>query len=393
MDDPLVLWLIISVLAALAATVLLVVMKLIHRMYLRWQGARMAHYIAAIGEMVSRKLLPERPAPGWARDPLFHRALAEYRLSLVGSERGFIDDLVEYLGVLDVLVDRIGKPFRPSARLASVATFVDLATESYVDDLRGLLGDPSHHIAIHAAKGLSRLRDIPSVAPILDRAVEASPWHAARLADALVGYGPVVGPPARAWIERSIDDPQPPIKTVALAVRVLGQVSDPAAEDLLVSILASDQPQWRVAAASALGFVGGNSAATALISALSDRHWPVRARAAASLGHLAVASATDQLRPLLNDEMWWVRQNAAEAIGRLPGGTEVLVKALSGNDPFAADAALYQLTLQGAVVEAARRSRTGKPTRVDVDLLAHVGNLPIDAQPLVMGLTGLESVL
>ncbi len=392
MNSSLLWWLLIAGSAALVATVILVVMKVTHRLYRRWQGVRSAQYVAVVGEMVSRNMLPLHPSPDWAHDPMFHNALVEYRLSLVGSEQGFVDELVEHLGVPEVLLDRIARRFPPSARLAAVSTFVDLATDTYVEDLRRLLDDPNNHVAIHAAKGLSRLRDVESVPAILNRAVVASPWHAARLADALVRFGPEVGPPVRRWIDQALASNDSPVSTIALGIRVLGQVSDADAETLLLRLLISDQPEWRVTAASALGSAGGDGAVLGLIDALDDDYWPVRARAASSLGHLAASTAADQLRLLLNDPMWWVRQNAAEAIGWLPGGTGILVSALSGDDPYAADAALYQLTMQGEVAEAARRSRRGIQSAVDIDLLAHVGNLPSDSRSAAFSMASLDFV-
>ena len=270
-------------------------------------------------------------------------------------------------------------------RLEAVSTFVDLATPDCIPDLRELLEDPNAHIAIHAAKGLSRLRDTDSVANILDRAMVAPPWHAARLADALTGFGYEVGPPVRAWIEYAVEMDEPPVATIALAIRVLGQVSDVDAEGLLLGFLAAGNPDLRVTAASALGSIGGDGAVIGLTRALADDHWPVRARAASSLGHLAAPSARDHLRPLLRDPMWWVRQNTAEAIGRLSGGTEVLIDALTGDDEFAADAALYQLTMQGAVAASLERSRTGTATSVDDKLLDQIATMPVSTHATPIG--------
>ncbi len=385
MNETLLLWLLGSACVAAGTTLVLVVVKLIHRAYLRERGVRSAHYVAAVGEMISRSILPEHPAPAWAQDSLFHNALIDYRLSLVGSERGFVDDLVEHLGILDVLRSRMAPRYSTSRRLEAVSTFVDLATEGCIPDLRNLVLDPSPHIAIHAAKGLCRLRDTASVGPILDRASAASPWHAARIADALTGFGYEVGEPVRQWIRTAMAADDVSVPTVALAIRVLGQVSDADAEGLLLTLLVSDEPEWRVTAASALGAAGGDGAVMGLIRALEDDHWPVRARAASSLGHLAAGSARDHLAPLLCDEMWWVRQNAAQAIGQLPGGVAVLIGSLDGDDPFASDAALYQLTIQGEVAKAAERSRSGDPTALDIDLIAHIGNLPVSTTAAPLG--------
>lgn len=377
MDDTLLLWLIGSASAAVVTMAVLVVVKLVHRSYGRWRGVRSAQYVAAVGELISRSILPERPHPAWRDDALFHDALVNYRLSLVGSERGFVDELVEHLGILDVLRSRMRRRHSTNHRLQAVSTFVDLATESCIPDLRQLLADPNAHIAIHAAKGLSRLRDTESVGAILDRAAVAPSWHAARLADALTGFGYEVGPPVRDWMILEIGADEPPVATISLAIRVLGQVSDVEAEGLLLELLASDFREWRVAAASALGHVGGDGAVLGLINALDDESWPVRARATTALGQLAAPTAVNHLRPLLSDSMWWVRQNSAEAIGRLPGGTQVLVDALRSDDPYAADAALYQLTMRGEIAAALERVRTGSGTELDAELLDHVGQMPV----------------
>lgn len=381
MDAHLLWWLFGAAAAALVTTVLLVCVKLVHRLYLRWQGVRTAQYIAVLGELISREMLPVDPPDDWAHDPLFHDALVEYRLILVGSERGFVDQLVAHLGVLEVLRGRIHQKLSTSRRLRAVSTFVDLATRSCTEDLRVLLEDANLHVAIHAAKGLSRLRDVASVPAILDRSVDSPSWHAARFADSLTEFGSDVGPPVRIWIERAVAKTDPPVQTVALAVRVLGLVSDVDAEPLLVRLLRSEHLEWRVVAASALGSVGGDAAVDGLVFALGDEDGSVRARSAVALGQLGDPSAAQHLRPMLRDRMWWVRQNAAEAIGELRGGTSVLVDALTDDDPYAVDAVLYVLTMNGTVASAALRSRSGKPTVDDIDLLAYVGNLPLGERP------------
>lgn len=376
MDIQLVWWLLAVATAAIAATVLLVCVKLIHRVYLRWQGVRTAQYIAVLGELISREMLPEDPPGDWAHDPLFHDALVEYRLALVGSERGFVDSLVDHLGVLTVLRQRMRNRISSTKRLRAISSFVDLATVQCTPDLRVLLADPNLHVAVHAAKGLSRLRDVASVGAILDRAVEAPQWHRARFADSLAQFGPEVGPSVQAWVRRAITIEDPPVATVALAARVLGLVGDLDAETLLLELLSSDCVEWRITAASALGTACGEHAVGGLLVALADPEGSVRARSAASLGHLGDPGVVHSLRPLLSDPQWWVRQNAAEAIGALPGGTAILVDVLGGRDPYAADVALYSLTMNGAVEEAVRRTRQGVLNSVDADLLAIVGNLP-----------------
>lgn len=377
-------WLLMAATASVIAAVTLVVTKLSHRLVLRWRGVRKARYVAALGEMISRRVIPGEMTPGWAEDPLFHDAVAEYRLTLSGEEHEYIDRLVETLGILDKLRELIGRRRLPqSRRLRAVATLVDLATESVIPVLRSLLEDPNPYVALHAAKGLSRLDDLESVPDILDQIEEAPEWHSARLADALMGFGLPAGPAVRTWVRRQLDDQDPSTDTISLAARVLGRIGDTEAESLLLELLTSYEPEWRVAAASALGRCGGREAVIALEKALEDDYWPVRARAAAGLERLADPTSSRKLAPLLTDPVWWVRQNAARAIGSLPGGHLELIRALGGADTYAADAALHQLTMLGAVKEAADRYDAGTATVTDLDLLSHaermVSSLPAAA--------------
>lgn len=369
-------WLWASGSAALICTVTLIIVKLAHRAWLRWRGVRSAHYIGALGEILSRQMIPADPPKGWAADPLFHAAVVEYRLTLTGEDREFIDRFVANVGILDVLSRQIRSRLFPARRLRAVSSFVDLATRDQIPRLRTLLNDSTHAVAIHAATGLSRLGDIDSITTILDRAVMAPPWHAGRLADSLIRMGPSAGGWIREWIEDQIDGPLPPLETVALAARVLGLITDIEAEPVLLRLLHSDHAEWRVAAASALGSIGGEHTVSELVIALTDESWPVRARAAAAIGDLAAPAALDELAPALSDPVWWVRQNAAEAVGKLPGGTDTLIDVLNGSDPYAADAALHQLTIIGHVADAADRARQGVATTRDVTLLSHIGRAP-----------------
>lgn len=372
MQSPFFSWLLISAAASIVAAAALVATKLSHRLLLRWQGVRKARYVGALGEMISRRVVPAEMTPGWADDPLFHDAVAEYRLTLNGEEHEYIDRLVERLGILGVLRGRIGRWWLPhSRRLRAVATFVDLATPGSIPVLRSLLANPNQYVALHAAKGLSRLDDLDSVPQILDQVKQASEWHSARMADALMGFGLPAGPAIRAWIRQEQAGPGPSVDTVALAARILGRIGDTDAEPLLLQLLESTEPEWRVAAASALGRCGGRDAVIALETALDDDYWPVRARAAAGLGRLADPTSSRKLAALLTDPVWWVRQNTAKAIGSLPGGRMELIRALGGEDTYAADAALHQLTVLGAIKEAADRYESGTATVTDLDLLSH----------------------
>lgn len=373
MDPLLVSILGVVVAAAVGAAGLLVVFKLAHREIRRWRGVRTAHYVAAVGEMVSRNMIPSSPPPAWGEDPLFHDALADYALLLTGPEREIVDELISRLGIVDVLRRRIRRRVPVTTRLRSVSSLVDLANESHVPDLRALVDDHSTHVRVHAIRGLARLGDVGSVERFLELGTTVKPWEAARIADALVEFGSDATAVIGEWIHEETSGTEPAVEMVGLAARALGLIGDPSAEDVLIGLLGSPLLDWRVAAASALEHTGGEAAVGPLTNALADGSWRVRARAVTALGGMADPDVAPSIAPLLRDRMWWVRQNAADALSRLPGGTTHLVAALDGDDPYAADAALSHLTTSGALAEAARHADDGTASDIDLRLLERAG--------------------
>lgn len=350
----------------------LAAIKFVHREILRWRGVRTAHYVAAIGELVSRGVVLASPPLSWSEDPYFHHALAEYRLLLTGSDRKIVDDLAEALGIHDVLVARTRRKLRLTTRLRAISSLVDLADERHVAVLRSLLQDSNSHVRVHAIRGLARLGDMAFVPEILDLARRVKPWEAARIADALVDLGGSAVTPLVEWIEEELSSRRPDIDVVALAARVLGLIGDPEAEPALLRLLESDEADWRLVAASALEHTGGFDAVPALLEALEDRDWRVRARVAVALGATAEPSVARPVSGLLNDPVWWVRQNAAAALGSIPGGIDHLMVALQGPDAYAADAALNQLTVSGVLRDALDRLADGGATDRDRQLASLV---------------------
>ncbi|HVR33565.1 MAG TPA: HEAT repeat domain-containing protein [Acidimicrobiia bacterium] len=344
---------ILAVTAGLTASlvVVLAVVKLFHREIERYRGVRTAYYTSAVGEMLSRGVLPSRPRQGWAEDPLFHDAVADYRLMVTGEDRRFVDSLVDKLGIGDILVTRARRRFPRSTRLRAVSSLVDLATPAHTAALQTMIDDPNPHVRVHAVRGLARVGDTGAVSHILDIATRVKPWEAARTADALVEMGADAVEPVINWVEHERSKAFPSVDVVALSGRLLGLIGDERAEPVLIALLGSDRPDWRVAAASALEHAGTDMSVEPLRVAIHDDDWRVRARAVVALGAMADDVAIEEIAQLLTDRQWWVRQNAAGALTQLPGGTDRLKAALEGSDHFAADAALNQLTISGALSE------------------------------------------
>lgn len=329
--------------ATLLAALALVFVKVAHRIVLQGRGVRSASYIAALGEMISRQLLPRRIPRRWARDRLFHEALIDYRHLVAGEGAAFIETLIEAVGMLPVLERRTMWRWLRPVRFRAIGSYVELAGIREIPHLRTLLADQNGFVRSHAAHGLGRLGDLPSIPVILDLCRRVPPWEAARLADALALYGPEAVQPICEWILANWQENGGGEQAVIQATRVLGLIGDPGAEWTLIELLESRPQEWRIAAASALGRIASDNSRAALMRALGDEAWEVRARAVRAIANLADESLAPQIAVLLRDTQWWVRQNAAETLGELPGGIAELTKALDSDDRFAADAARNQL--------------------------------------------------
>lgn len=347
MDPRIVTILVVTAALTAGLAMTLGIVKFVHREILRYRGMRTAYYVAALGEMLSRRILPSRPRQGWAEDPLFHDAIADYRLMVTGDDRAFVDAFIESLGIGAVLIRRTRRRFLRTTRLRALTGLVNLASPEHTSTLQSMIDDTNPHVRVNAVRGLARIGDVGSVPHILDIATRVKPWEAARTADALVEMGAEAVEPVINWITHERAKPAPSVEVLALAARLLGLIGEDSAEPILIALLGSPHPECRVAAASALEHAGTDAAVEPLRLALHDDEWRVRARAVVALGALADDLVADEVSQLLTDRQWWVRQNAATALGRLPGGTERLFAALDGADRYAADAALTELTSSG----------------------------------------------
>ncbi len=328
--------------ATVVAALALLSVKIAHRTMLNGRGVRSARYIGALGEMIARKLIPREIPQQWARDPLFHDALVEYRHLLSGDEGEFVDILIKEVGIVPVLQNRIRHRFPPAVRLRAIASLVELAGPEEAPYLRRLLADKNDYVRSHAAHGLARFGDLPSVPLILNLLCHVKPWEAARLADAMASFDRAAVKPICEWILARWDDPSAE-QAISQAARVLGLLGEGEAETTLIEMKESDKTEWRIAAASALGRLASDNSRASLLRALLDVSWEVRARAVRALAALADSEVAPAVAGLLSDSQWWVRQNAAETLGDLPGGVDHLIIALDSDDRFAADAARNRL--------------------------------------------------
>jgi HEAT repeat protein len=108
----------------------------------------------------------------------------------------------------------------------------------------------------------------------------------------------------------------------------------------LVELTWDRDPNVRAAAVETLGTRSGSGLGAALLARLEDSEWFVRVHAARSVGHVLGADAAPSLVRLLADERWWVRTAAKDALRGIGGDAVTsLLGVLTHEDAFARNGA------------------------------------------------------
>lgn len=393
--SSLALW---TAITAIALSLLLFLVKLYNWQKARIQGARRAHYIAAVGEILARGITPGFDR-GWAEDPLFHDVLLQYVDVVAGEERAHLERLISSIDLRNRLVTQLRESRRESSRLAAASQLAVIATPEIEWALIEALQSPSPEVKIQAAIGLAAIRSERAIAPLVHMLLTEKPWVSARIADQLIGYGPLAVDLLMENIRDEHGGRLLDTATVGAVVRVLGLIGDLRAAPAIEPLLDHPELEVRVAAAGALAHAGTPDSVPRLVDALGDTRWEVRARAASALATFSDPSTTVPLSARLRDSSWWVRQNSAEALIEIPGGMDVLIDALEGDDAYARDAALQQLGLNGMIRAATDRVGRDEASAQDRRLVTAValpGPIPLsergDATASSAGARGPETL-
>lgn len=322
----------------------LFIVKITHQRHMSSRAERRTRYVDVVGEMLADMHILDEDVRRWGRDPAFEDVLLEYMAVVAGDERDLLHRLAIESGLRARLIRGAQRGWSRERRAHAAGHLASLADPATAPVLRVLLVDRVAEVRLHAAHGLALIGEIEAAPQVVARMTSETPWTAARMADALVVFGPDAVP---ALCDQLMGQDLP-VHTTALVVRSLGLIGDLRAEPTLLAFLSSRDAELRIAACSAIGKSGSPASVPPLIRALGDEDWRVRARAAAALGGLADPRAVQPLYDVLSDRAWWVRQNAAEALAQLPGGLGTLAAAGNHDDPYARDAASLQLALAGA---------------------------------------------
>ena len=323
--------------------------KLVRHYRARRSAFRAAVYISALGEIVSRSMIPSRDLTAWARDPAFHDTLIDYFRLVDGEDQRLLIELAEQLEIVERFHRDLKTSRRTSARLRAVSGLSVIASEHSRPHLTAALADPVPEVRIGAAAGLSLIGHEDDVKAVLNALEREDRWAAERMADALVRFGPVAVQTLSNYVLLASPGVFPIPNHLAIAVRSLGLIGDPRAETALLTALTGEDALLRIKAAAALTEPWTSKVTRALLRRLSDEDWRVRAQAAKALAGHNDPATLPSLALALRDSAWWVRQDAAEAMAEIDGGIDALFQALEDEDAFAVDAALAQLMAHGSL--------------------------------------------
>lgn len=349
----------------------LVTLKAVHRRRGESHDKRRAAYVAVLSRHLAFQHHTDPIGPEAVDDDAFLDAVIDLRNIVTGHEIETLTGIVGNLGLAKQQEARLRSRFPLGRRLRAAVSLAEMGDESTFQVLLDHLGDREPEIRIQCARGLGRMQHTAAIDAILERFGLEESWVRARFADTLVGFGAKATWPLVAYIRVNLGHDEN--HGVIEAIRVLGTIGDREVGPTLAGVLrvASD-PEVGIAAIEALGAVGGPLAIRPLMNTFRSPDWRLRAKSATSLGQIGDPSINTVLAGGLEDENWWVRRNSAASLASLPGGDDLLLKAIGSDDPFARDAAAEALADSGALAAARERFEKGQATEGDRALLGYV---------------------
>ncbi len=243
-----------------------------------------------------------------------------------------------------------------------------------VNALENALDDPQVQVRLEAARALTRLHAVQSVAGLVARLAVVDASHSLAVQEIFRSLGPAAVTELIGVLECDLPD-----QVKLLATDALGHIGDPRAVPALLKLFhhtgkragdpihehksrrvpSSNEPgqptnasvALRLAVMQSLSVLVDPRSLNAILAALEDPIWEVRAQAAQCASQLGSPAALSRLEKLLQDDHWWVRFHAAEALFKLgETGVQTLLKTARGTSARGAEIASGLLREKGVAV-------------------------------------------
>lgn len=349
--------------AALVILLGLVVQQAIRNRRLRREAVRRESLMALALEYVEEpQFLPAFKAQ---LQPADQRLLVQLFADLLPKVRGDYADKVVHLmremGLRDRCLAQLHS--RKWWKRADAAAVLGWFKEPQVEvALEHALDDPQVEVRLEAARALTRLKAVKSVAGLVARLAVVDATHSLGVKEIFRSLGPGAVTELMGVLDSDV-----PEHVKLLAADALGHIGDPRAVPSLLKLFQkpggagdrihehkarrgrafADRSQpanasvaLRLAVVQALSVLVDPRALDAILAALEDPIWEVRAQAAHCASQLGSPAVIPRLEGLLHDEHWWVRFHAAEALFKLgEAGLQALHKAARSTSARAADIA------------------------------------------------------
>lgn len=349
----------VGVLAFLLCTILLIHHFTTDRDRRRYEAKVQMASVMLAPHLVSAQDLAEKVEEVLEQfgDRIVGDILRRSRCDLKGKSEKAISRVLTKMGEVGRL-KRLAGSLRSSQRLLAIHRLGECGGKEALEVLVKATRDPNPKVRHFARIGLISIRRRVSIQAAVHSYLEDSSQLSGWRQTFFLNLASVAPSELRKLVNVL------PPRQQKLVLETLGTVHDEESEAFVRRFVTSPNPELRAAAARVLGKLGAQSCEAILSELLEDEEWFVRAAAARALGKMLCRQRC--LRALgekLQDRVWWVRVNAARSLA-LQGSSGVgfLMKAVSGTDHYAQDAALEALGFVAVPLTVQTRLQSGSPT-------------------------------
>jgi len=255
----------------------------------------------------------------------FLEFVLRYAQRLEGAERDALRKAAEpYLPeILPLLKHR-----RMGIRARGVQTLGTLGLPQFADEIRDAVNDPSPFVAAIAARLLAHEVGAEMASDLCLSLARFDKFRIWYLVDMVTAMGPEASPAIR----ETLENPEMPVRTRAVAAHALSVLRDLASADLAAKLtLKEKNPEFLAALLRLLAQVGTSKHAPAARAHLDSEEFFVRSAATRTLAELGREEDLPFLVERLSDPSTWVKMAAARGVYRLGG--KATLAALTQEDP------------------------------------------------------------